>query len=69
MNLHLQISGMSCAHCVRAVEQALTETDGVAVQSVTVGSATIEAADSAAADLATAAVEEAGYTVTAVQEA
>jgi copper chaperone len=41
-SLSLEISGMSCGHCVRAVESALKQADGVSVQSVAIGSATIE---------------------------
>lgn len=35
------ISGMSCAHCVTAVKQALGQIDGVEVREVKVGSATV----------------------------
>ena len=41
-SLSLEISGMSCGHCVRAVESALKQADGVSVQSVAIGSATVE---------------------------
>ena len=37
--LHLQIDGMSCAHCVDSVKKALDALDGVSVDAVTVGSA------------------------------
>lgn len=37
--LHLTIEGMTCAHCVRAVEGRLKKTPGVEVQTVDVGSA------------------------------
>lgn len=37
--LELQIEGMSCEHCVRAVKSRLTATPGVAVDEVTIGSA------------------------------
>jgi copper chaperone len=38
----IEIGGMSCGHCVRAVEQALAGVDGVRVGEVKVGAATVE---------------------------
>jgi copper chaperone CopZ len=38
-SLHLTIEGMTCSHCVRAVEGRLTRTPGVEVENVNVGSA------------------------------
>ena len=40
--LKLEIDGMSCGHCVRAVTEALQKVDGVSVKSVEIGSATVE---------------------------
>ena len=40
-SLKLTIEGMTCDHCVRAVDGRLRRTDGVEVQQVTVGSADI----------------------------
>ncbi len=37
--LHLTIEGMTCSHCVRAVEGRLNRTPGVEVETVSVGSA------------------------------
>ena len=37
--LHLTIEGMTCEHCVRAVEGRLRRTPGVQVERVTVGTA------------------------------
>ena len=37
--LHLTIEGMTCQHCVRAVEGRLRKTAGVEVTQVTIGSA------------------------------
>jgi len=37
--LHLTIEGMTCSHCVRAVEGRLQKTPGVEVESVKIGSA------------------------------
>ena len=38
---HLTIEGMTCQHCVRAVETRLRNTDGVEVENVAIGSADI----------------------------
>lgn len=37
----LTINGMSCGHCVRSVDRALRELDGVEIEEVKVGSATV----------------------------
>ena len=38
----MQIDGMSCMHCVKAVREALSELPGVEVERVDVGSATLD---------------------------
>lgn len=38
-SLHLTIEGMTCQHCVRAVDQRLRKTQGVQVDQVEIGSA------------------------------
>jgi len=45
--LTLEIEGMTCEHCVRAVRGRLERTPGVAVEHVSVGSATIRLDDAA----------------------
>jgi len=64
----MQISGMSCGHCVGAVTQALKGLDGVEVEQVTIGSATVayDPARTSPTQLAEA-VEEAGYEVRPVE--
>lgn len=39
--MHLDIEGMSCGHCVKAVREALTGVEGVEVRDVSIGSADI----------------------------
>ena len=39
--LSMQISGMTCGHCVKAVRDALTAVPGVDVDDVSIGSATV----------------------------
>jgi len=41
-SIQLKIEGMTCGHCVAAVEKALDRTPGVVQRSVKVGSATVE---------------------------
>lgn len=57
----LEISGMSCGHCVAAVKSALNAAPGVAVQDVTIGSATVKLEPQTSPDIAVEAVREAGY--------
>lgn len=57
----LEISGMSCGHCVAAVKSALNAAPGVAVQDVTIGSATVKLESQTSPDIAVEAVREAGY--------
>ena len=61
----LKIEGMTCKHCVMAVEKALGEVEGVKNVQVNLdrGEATFEAAGSVDLDAAKAAVEKAGYTI------
>lgn len=64
----LNITGMSCAHCVGAVTEALSALDGVQVERVAVGSATVayDPARTSPDQMATA-VEDAGYEVRPTQ--
>ena len=39
--VHLNIEGMTCEHCVRAVNDRLRRTEGVEVERVTLGSADV----------------------------
>ncbi len=62
--LALEISGMSCGHCVGAVKKALAAVPGVTVEQVAIGSATV-LFDAQVVDVAriAAAVDEAGFVV------
>ena len=60
----LQIDGMSCDHCVRAVREALDGVSGAVVESVEVGRAVVDAGPEASRDQLVEAVQEAGYAVT-----
>jgi copper chaperone len=60
----LQISGMSCGHCVSAVRASLAAVSGITVDAVEVGSATITF-DPAIVTLSDAerAIDDAGFDV------
>ncbi|HEX6600466.1 MAG TPA: cation transporter [Gemmatimonadaceae bacterium] len=62
-SLHLTIEGMTCSHCVRAVEGRLKKTPGVEVQGVQIGSADLryDPARTNVDDIAEAIADE-GYT-------
>jgi copper chaperone CopZ len=63
-SLHLDISGMSCGHCVMAVSRGLKQVAGVDVRQVNVGTADLTYDDEKTSPAAIAqAVEEAGYAV------
>lgn len=60
--LNLTIGGMSCGHCVKAVDKALKAVPGVQVQEVKVGGASVQYDPAATSPSAIAeAVTEAGY--------
>ena len=65
-SLTLHIEGMSCGHCLNAVNQALTQLPGVRLEALRMGRAELQY-DEAAIDPARieAAVAEAGYRATA----
>lgn len=64
--LTFEINGMSCGHCVKAVEKALASVDGVITQTVAIGSATVSLDPArTSAQLVTDAITDAGYQVTA----
>jgi copper ion binding protein len=57
-----QINGMSCAHCVSAVKQALAEVPGVKIENVAIGQAVVsyEPDKTKTTDI-TEALADAGY--------
>lgn len=61
----LHIEGMSCSHCVQAVNRALTAVPGVEVESVRIGRADVRYDErSTSPEALAAAVSEAGYRAT-----
>ena len=66
--LTLHITGMSCGHCLNAVNAALAKLDGVAVKSTRIGRAEVEFDPGKVSPVViTAAVEDAGYSAVAVE--
>jgi copper chaperone len=69
MSTHtLTVEGMSCNHCVRAVRQALESVEGITIDEVGIGTVRLDvpAGSNLTGDI-TAAIENAGYHVSAVQ--
>lgn len=62
--LTMDISGMTCGHCVAAVRRALDAVSGVTVDTVAIGSATVTFDPSLTTrDHVAQAVEDEGYRV------
>lgn len=68
METTIRISGMSCAHCTRAVFTALTGVPGISRADVKVGSAVLEHEAPISLDAVKEAVAAAGYAVVDTQE-
>ena len=67
--LVLHIEGMSCGHCLNAVNQALNSVPGARIGSVRIGRAEVEVPEATGSDPLVTAVEEAGYRVALVDAA
>lgn len=59
----LEVHGMSCAHCVRAVEDSLREVKGVEHALVELGRARVTCEDAVPRDALVTAIVAAGYEV------
>lgn len=64
----IEIAGMSCGHCVKAVTLALQDVPGVDVKDVRVGSAVIDVDASVTPEALAQAIDEAGFTLTSSTE-
>lgn len=63
----LQVDGMSCGHCLDAVNRALAEVTGLIVRSVTLGGVEVDLeVPGPTADDVIAALADAGYPATVV---
>jgi copper chaperone CopZ len=65
MTTTVLIEGMSCGHCLNAVNRALAGVAGIRIVSVSIGRAVLEHQEPATLDQAVAAVTAAGYRATA----
>ena len=62
--VHLNIEGMTCEHCVRAVDTRLRKTPGVHVEKVVVGAVDLQYdASKITLDEISEAISDEGYTV------
>lgn len=69
-DINIAISGMSCGHCLNAVNRALSGVPGIEIRSVQMGRAELRVPDGAdAATEAFAAIEDAGYKVEGITPA
>lgn len=65
----IAIEGMTCGHCQARVEKALNAVDGVKAKvDLKKNIAAVEADSTISDDLLKKTVEEAGYTVTSIEE-
>lgn len=65
----LNIGGMSCQHCVKAVREALAELPEVQLESVEVGRAVVSLEPPAALERVRARLDEEGYPLLSSPEA
>jgi len=63
MITHVQVEGMTCQHCVRAVFTALAGVDGIARADVRIGSIDVEHDGTVTVEEICDAVELAGYSI------
>jgi copper chaperone len=65
MSLVLEVSGMTCGHCVSAITSAVSALPGVTGVDVDLEEGSVRVEGTPAADAVTAAIEDAGYDVAA----
>jgi copper ion binding protein len=63
----IKINGMSCEHCVKAVEKALKDIKGIKNIKVGIGQASFDAPQNADTANIKSAVEDAGYEVISIE--
>ncbi|MPW19125.1 copper chaperone [Paraburkholderia sp. CNPSo 3157] len=66
MSIEFKVEGMSCQHCVAAVTRAIQEHDAHAQVQVDLPAGKVAVQSGASVDTLKAAIDEAGYTVVAV---
>ncbi|MCI3205388.1 MULTISPECIES: heavy-metal-associated domain-containing protein [Pandoraea] len=65
--MQVQVEGMSCGHCVKAVTRAITELDADAKVNVDLGAGRVDVQSDLSPAEVSAAITEAGYTVKGTQ--
>ncbi|VVE00029.1 heavy metal transporter [Pandoraea capi] len=65
--MQVQVEGMSCGHCVKAVTRAITELDADAKVNVDLGAGRVDVQSNLSPAEVSAAITEAGYTVKGTQ--
>ncbi len=63
LEFRIEIGGMGCDHCVRAVRSALERIDGLTIVDVSVGSAIVAMPDASLSGQVDEAIAAAGYEV------
>jgi copper chaperone len=63
--IQFNVEGMSCQHCVGAVTRAIHEQDAAAKVQIDLAAGRVSVESSQSAEALKAAIDEAGYTVTA----
>lgn len=64
----LEIGGMTCGHCLRMVQQALTDIEGLTLDELRIGKAVVTFDESkVSADAVAEALRDAGYDVLATK--
>lgn len=61
--MQVQVEGMSCGHCVKAVTRAITELDAQAKVNVDLGAGRVDVESALSPAEVSTAITEAGYTV------
>lgn len=64
--LEVKVSGMSCNHCVKAITEALQELHEGAEIQVDLSSGTVRVGSPLDSEAVSAAIEDAGFEVTAI---
>ncbi len=62
-NMQVQVEGMTCGHCVKAVTRAITELDSAAKVNVDLGAGRVDVESRLSPSEISAAITDAGYTV------
>jgi copper chaperone len=66
--MKLQVNGMSCGHCVRAIEQAIQAMDSSSVVKVNLESRSVEVDTTLAPQQVADAIRSEGYEVSSIEE-